>query len=291
MTKEKRKIVTSYRPPEHPGFLGEGHIARPVIQVAFEQSDPFILLMDDLLEKKDFSPAGGPHPHGGFETVSLVLEGELAGDTHGLKAGDLEMMTAGSGIVHTETIDRPTKLRLLQLWLNLPKKHRNALPRVQRLTAESVPTVSVNGATAKVFSGSFAGVKSPLLNYTPIVIADVAMQPNAIFSTALPSNFSSFLYVIEGVLSVGGEAQELSSGQVGWLDRYPQLEESELILKSGSDGARAILYAAEPQHHEIVSHGPFIADTMDGIKQLYADYRAGKMTHITNVSPEQKLSY
>jgi len=74
--------------------------------------------MDDMLDKKDDTPVGGPHPHAGFETVSLLIEGEMGE----MKAGDLQMMTAGSGVVHTETIDKPTKMRLFQLWLNLPRK-------------------------------------------------------------------------------------------------------------------------------------------------------------------------
>src|SRR3954465_9666247 len=118
----KRKLVQTYTPPGEPGFLGRGHIARPVIQRSFAESDPFILLMDDMLDKKTDEPVGGPHPHAGFETVSLLLEGELGDDVHKMKAGDLQMMTAGSGVIHTETIDKKAYMRLLQLWLNLAKK-------------------------------------------------------------------------------------------------------------------------------------------------------------------------
>jgi quercetin 2,3-dioxygenase len=103
MKTNSRELTTVYAPPSHPGFLGAGHIARAVIQIQFKDSDPFIILMDDMLHKKDYQPAGGPHPHGGFETVSLLLEGEMGDERHGLRAGELEMMTAGSVIVHTET--------------------------------------------------------------------------------------------------------------------------------------------------------------------------------------------
>ena len=77
----KRKAARIYAPPSHPGFLGKGHIARPVIQSDYAESDPFIILMDDMLDKKDDEPAGGPHPHAGFETVTLLLEGTLWGRT------------------------------------------------------------------------------------------------------------------------------------------------------------------------------------------------------------------
>src|SRR6266542_2041324 len=111
----KRSLVQIDTPMGQPGFLGGGHIARPVIQRSFFESDPFIMLMDDILDKKDNEPTGGPHPHAGFETVSLLLEGEIGDEAHKMKAGDFQMMTAGSGIIHTETIEKKTRMRRLQL--------------------------------------------------------------------------------------------------------------------------------------------------------------------------------
>ena len=100
----ERKLTSVYKPASAPGFLGKGHTASPVIAVDFAESDPFIMLMDDKLDKTDNVPVGGPHPHAGFETVSLLLQGEMGEGEHAMKAGDFEIMTAGSGIVHTETI-------------------------------------------------------------------------------------------------------------------------------------------------------------------------------------------
>ena len=124
----KRKVIKSYTPSDERGFLGPDHTARAVIQVPFTVSDPFILLMDDMLDKKDNTPVGGEHPHAGFETVSLLLEGEMGDKRHKMKGGDLQIMTAGSGIVHTETMDKIASMRWLQLWLNLPKNDRWAAP-------------------------------------------------------------------------------------------------------------------------------------------------------------------
>src|SRR5215212_5451678 len=137
----KRSLIHIDTPQDQPGFLGYGHVARPVIQRSFAESDPFIMLMDDMLDKKDNTPSGGPHPHAGFETVSLLIEGEMGE----MKGGDFQMMTAGSGIIHTEIIDRPTKMRLLQLWLNLPKKDRWAPPRLQDLAREHAPHLTEQG--------------------------------------------------------------------------------------------------------------------------------------------------
>ncbi|WP_300601886.1 pirin family protein [Niabella sp.] len=116
----ERAIVKTETPEARQGFLGAGHTARQLVGADFAASDPFIMLMDDVLDKKDFQPAGGAHPHAGFETVSLLLEGEIGDEAYKMHSGDFQLMTAGSGVVHTETIDRPMQLRLLQLWLNLP---------------------------------------------------------------------------------------------------------------------------------------------------------------------------
>ena len=287
----KRKLETVYKPAAGPGFLGKGHTASPVIAVDFTQSDPFIMLMDDKLEKTDDIPVGGPHPHAGFETVSLVVNGEFGEGEHAMSAGDFEIMTAGSGIVHTETISQPTKMRLFQLWLNLPKKDRQTTPRVQRLKSEHVPGLSAKGVHVKVYSGSFAGVTSPIRNHTPLIIADISMDAGASITGMIPADFSTFLYVIEGAVNAGADGRILAVDQVGWLDRADSPGVSELALTGSDKGARLVLYAAQPQHHEIVSHGPFIADSMDDIRRLYSKYRAGQMEHINEVAAEQQISY
>src|SRR5687767_781471 len=102
----KRKLVRTETPAPHTGFLGPDHIARAVVTGEFRDTDPFIILMDDRLDKKDTTPVGGAHPHAGFETVSFLLEGEVGDEAHTMKTGDFQLMTAGSGIVHTETIDK-----------------------------------------------------------------------------------------------------------------------------------------------------------------------------------------
>jgi len=212
-------------------------------------------------------------------------------EEHGLKTGELEIMTAGSGIVHTETIDRPTKLRLLQLWLNLPKENRKASPRVQKLTRENVPVSNENGVTTRVYSGSFRGLTSPVKNYTPVIVAELIMQANASLEAELPYDYTTFIYAIEGDSLVGQEEKRLNENEVGWLNRSEISGNSSVKITAGTTGARVVLYAAQPQRHEIVSHGPFIADSMDEIRQLYSEYRSGKLKHITEVSQDKQIVY
>lgn len=214
----KRKLVRIETPKPERGFLGPDHTARAVITGGFSASDPFILLMDDYLDKKDTTPVGGAHPHAGFETVSLLLEGEVGDAAHKMTGGDFQIMTAGSGIVHTETIDKAAIMRLLQLWVNLPKKDRLAKPRVQDLPLEHVPTLKENGVHIKLYSGSLAGLASPVENYVSMVIADVRIEPGVSTTLDIPANFNTFLYVFDGSVVVGEDEKELNKYQVGWLD-------------------------------------------------------------------------
>jgi quercetin 2,3-dioxygenase len=285
----KRKLIKINTPEGQPGFLGAGHTARPVITGSFSESDPFIMLMDDILDKKDNEPVGGPHPHAGFETVSLLLEGEIGDDEHKMKGGDFQMMTAGSGVVHTETIDKIAKMRLLQLWLNLPKKDRAATPRVQDLPLEHVPALSKNGVHIKLYSGSLEGLVSPVQNYTPMIIADITIDAGVITIQQVPANYNTFLYVIKGSVKVGEDEKQLSQEQVGWLDLFGDNASSDLKLTAGEDGVRFVLYAGKPLGENIVSYGPFIADSSEDIKRLYQEYRDGKMKHISTVPESQKI--
>lgn len=286
-----RNIVSIKTPPAQPGFLGPDHIARAVVYREFQHSDPFILLMDDFLDKKDDEPVGGPHPHAGFETVSLLLEGEIGDETHTMKQGDFQMMTAGSGIVHSETIEGRSRMRLLQMWLNLPKADRWTEPRVQDMSFKSAPVAEGKGVKTVLYSGAFAGVHSPVKNHVPLIVADIRLQPGAKLAESLPGSYNAFLYVIEGDVTVGDDGQVLKINQIGWLSRGTMGETSGLTIVAGADGARVVLYAGEPQHDEIVSHGPFISDYQEEIKELYSDFRHGKMRHVSTLSDGQRFNY
>jgi redox-sensitive bicupin YhaK (pirin superfamily) len=285
----KRKLINIYAPQGEPGFLGQGHTARPVITGGFSVSDPFIMLMDDLLDKKDTTPVGGPHPHAGFETVSLLLEGEIGDDAHKMKGGDFQLMTAGSGIVHTETIDTIAKMRLLQLWVNLPKKDRNATPRVQDLPLEHVPASSEKGVHIKLYSGSLAGLTSPVQNYVPMIIADITIEKKTNTVLQIPANYNTFLYVLDGSVKAGEDEQPLQQDQVGWLDLPGGNMQSELSLSTGEERVRFVLYAGKPTGENIVSYGPFIADSSEDIQRLFHEYRQGKMKHISTVPESQRI--
>ncbi|GAB3041634.1 pirin family protein [Spirosoma pulveris] len=285
----QRTVSRLYTPHNEQGFLGAGHVARTVVTGGFEKTDPFIFLMDDWLDKKDDEPAGGPHPHAGFETVSLLVDGEIKERLESMKKGDFQLMTAGSGTVHTETIDGPTQGRLFQLWLNLPRKDRWVTPRIQLLPAEQVPVLDKESVTMRLYSGTLAGIHSPIRNYTPLIVAEFTMQAGVDNSVEFPAHFNAFLYVISGSVQIAGK--DINQDQVAWLDMFDTQEASNLTLLAGQNGVRFVLYAAEPTHESIVSYGPFIADTQTEIADLYKQYRNGRMTHIAAASDTQKLTY
>lgn len=274
------------RPAAEPGFLGEGHTAVPVIRSEqFERNDPFILLMDDHIHLKGDRPAGGPHPHAGFETVTFVLEGQLHyRDRNGegrLEAGDVQWMTAGRGVIHTETIDRAVDLRILQLWLTLPRKYRWVSPASQDIRSSSVPVRREPGAELRLYSGSSGGLKSPTRNYVPVTLADIRLDPNASIIQDLDHADNGFVYGIEGTYRV--EDQDLRAGEIGWLNRPRGRGSGAVRINAGESGARLMLYAGRMQHEPIVHHGPFIGDTNEDIIRAYQNYRAGHMGHISAI--------
>jgi redox-sensitive bicupin YhaK (pirin superfamily) len=122
-----------------------------------------------------------------------------------------------------------------------------------------------------------------------MILADIQLQANSRIAQQIPASFNTFLYVIEGDLFVGEENKILIENQVGWLDRFSEDTGSELSLRSGEKGSRVILYSAQPTNDQIVSYGPFIADTQEDIKRLYKDYREGKMKHISTVPESQQI--
>ncbi len=286
----KRKLIRIDTPPGHQGFLGPDHTARAVIQRDYSESDPFIMLMDDVLDKKNNDPVGGRHPHGGFETVTLIVDGEMGDESDKMSAGDFQIMTAGSGIIHTEAIKEKTFVRILQLWLNLPREQRWVEPRVQNISHERVPVVSQDGLNIKIYSGSLSGVSSPLSNYTPLIVAEINLSGGITTTQLIPANFNTFLYVLNGTVSIGDDEQVVRTNQVGWLDKYFESEQSELKLTAGDSGARMILYSGQPQGDPIVSHGPFIGDNQQDIIRLYNDYRQGKLKHISSVAEGQQVN-
>lgn len=280
-----RTIDKIETPLLQPGFLGPGHQAAALVDGRqFQRTDPFMILMDDQLDLPGGPPVGGAHPHAGFETGTLVLQG----NQHEWKTGSFELMTAGKGIVHTEEITTQTNVRILQLWLVLPPEHRWAEPYHQQLLLEDVPTSKTEAREIRVYSGSSNGLTSPLKNLTPFTLVDFKLSATTTVTQQLPAGYNGFMFVVEGTLSVGDV--RISEGQTGWLNAAGP-EESQIDFMASSQGARFVLYAAKPHNAPVVSYGPFIGDTEDDIRRLYSEYRQGKMPHLNDLPENRKVRY
>lgn len=270
----------------HQGFLGKGHSALAVLDgVPYLESDPFILFMDDKLNLPGGEPVGGAHPHAGFETLTLVLQG----NEKDWKTGSFELMTAGKGIIHTEEITSEQNLHILQVWLALPPEKRWAKPFWQKINLEDVPTIRNENYRILLYSGKSNGLISPLKNHTPLTLVDFKIKANHSVSQELPTDFSGLVYVLNGVVQVGNKTIE--SGQAGWLDKPTGDSQSEISFSSTSDETHFILYAAKAHNAPVVSHGPFIGDTKEDIARLYKEYRNGEMPHLNKLPNNQKIDY
>jgi redox-sensitive bicupin YhaK (pirin superfamily) len=288
MSRQRRidRVITV--PPLAPGFVGPGHLAAQVVSPeAFALNDPFIMLADDHLDIGD-RPVGGPHPHAGFETVTLILDGVIYDRDEGgvIQAGEVQWMTAGRGIIHGENVGTKGRVRLLQLWLTLPKDRRWTTPAFQDIRTSAVPVRREPGVAVRVYSGSSGSYRSATRNQVPVTIAEFAMEARAAVDQDLPSSFNGFVFVIDGSITVGDDETLLRTGQVGWLDRPETGDGSVVRIIAGDQGARLVLYAGQPQHDPIVSHGPFIGDSKEDIARLYTEYRAGGFERMSNLARE-----
>jgi quercetin 2,3-dioxygenase len=273
-------------PPLAPGFAGAGHTAAPVISMEeFAQTDPFIALMDDHLDM-GARQVGGAHPHAGFETVTLLLDGTIHDPDEGglIHAGEVQWMTAGRGIIHGENARALGKVRLLQLWLTLPKADRWTAPGFQDLHVDRVPVRREPGVDVRVYSGASGGVQAPTRNHVPVTIVEMTMKPRASIEQDLPATYNGFAFVVDGSVRVGEDATPLGRNQVGWLDRLRGESGSILRLAAQEEGARLVLYAGQPQGTPIVAQGPFIGDTVDDIKRSYQEYREGRFPRMSEIA-------
>jgi redox-sensitive bicupin YhaK (pirin superfamily) len=270
-TRPLSRIVTT--PPAAPGFIGEGHTAVEVVAPsALGLSDPFVLLMDDRLDIARRRQIGGAHPHAGLETVTLILEGTLHDRDEGtLGAGDALWMTAGRGIVHSESVEAVGRSRVLQLWIALPAHERETSPRFEVIRKESAPVSRAPGVEVRLYSGASGSLRSPTRNVVPITLMDVALGPGAALREELPGAYNGFVYVVDGSVRIGRDT--LAAGQVGW---FAPSDRGALVATAADRGARFVLYAGRPIGEPLIQHGPFVAGSRAEIAEQYRRFRVGE---------------
>ncbi|KAL0485925.1 hypothetical protein AKO1_012166 [Acrasis kona] len=239
----------------------------------FEQYDPFLLMFEDWIGRnKGFED----HPHRGIETVTLVLEGQIEhGDNRGnfgvLNVGDVQWMTAGSGLEHRE-MPHGNGGRTLQLWLNLPPDHKMTTPRYQDIRATSMPTIEEEGVKIRLISGSLEGKTSSTQNIVKTLCLEGFIKKGFSKTIHIPSKYHSFLYLISGRGKFGKEKKSVSHGHVIWT----RSNEDGLLFVESEEDLHFFFAGGEPIKAPVVAHGPFVMNSKEQIMQAFSDYRSGK---------------
>ena len=268
----------------HRDDIGDLVTRRPLPGPQIGQLDPFLFLNHHGPQTYAPNNRGlpfGPHPHRGFETVTFILEGELAhldsgGHESIIRAGGVQWMTAGSGLVHAEVSPESFKraggpMEILQLWVNLPSRLKMTPPAYVGLQADAIPKIALNGgqATAELISGWLDGEIGPITSLTGVEMSVVRFEAGGVARLPAPADRSVFFYVVSGRVAVGETPVE------HWKLVEFEADGDEIQVSAISDAV--ILYGhADAIGEPVFSHGPFVMNTREEIIQAIEDYNAGK---------------
>jgi len=272
-----------------PQLEGEGMIVTRSFPTArIDHLDPFLLLdrMGPVAHGPGEAKGAPDHPHRGFETVTYVLEGAIehrdSQGNHGqIGAGDVQWMTAGSGVIHSEMPSEEIRrnggrLHGFQLWVNLPRRDKMMKPRYQEVRSADIPTaISSDGlVTVTVLAGESLGTRATIDTRTPILYLHVKLAAGARFTQAIPPAYNAFAFVIGGEASFGGTATR--ENDVAIFDG----DGDEVTIVS-EIGAELLLIGGVPLHEPVARYGPFVMNTPGEIRQAMIDYQSGRFGDIS----------
>ncbi len=250
------------------------------------ESDPFLLF--DHFGPINYEPGGATgvpaHPHCGFEAITYMLGGEVEhrdswGGQAEIKAGDVQWMTTGSGLIHSELVTEKFKksggvMQGLQIWVNLPQKNKQVKPRYQHIKKNTIPAISINdNIEIKVLAGEIRGVKSKVQTYSPVTIFDIQFSKPDMTQLKLDKELNLMIYIIDGQLQFADFNKIANKGDMVFFDQ----SNDDLKLASISEKGSYLLLAGKPLNEPLARYGPFIANTESEVKQAMLDYQDGKM--------------
>jgi hypothetical protein len=287
--RETSRIVTAHRQREGAGFI----VRRPVPTQGLDTVDPFLLL--DEMGPIAYAPGeavGAPdHPHRGFETITYMLEGEFehedsAGHRGTLKPGDVQWMTAGAGIVHSEMPsraiqDKGGRVHGFQIWVNLPARLKMTRPRYQEVAAKGIPEAQTGDghARVRVIAGEALGVRAVIDTHIPIVYQDWTVDAGADATVALARDQQAMAYVFQGSVLAGNDGKEIRDGQLAIFGAGDSVR-----FRGAEGGGRLLLLAGVPIREPVARYGPFVMNTQEEIFQAVRDYQSGRMGEITRTA-------
>ena len=279
----------------HPGsthMVGDGFPVRNLFPSndLDREVDPFLML--DYAGPQLFSPTDHPrgvgeHPHRGFETVTIMYEGAVAhrdsaGNSGVIGPGDVQWMTAASGIVHEEMHEKDWAKKggtfhAIQLWVNLPKTHKMSRPGYQTILDADIPAIDLGDGTGRlrVIAGSFQGRRGPARTFTPIELYDLQLKAGNDLSLTLPAEDNTAVFVLQGRASANG-SQAAGEAELIVLKRNG----SQVTIEAKED-SRLLIMSGKPIEEPIARYGPFVMNTKAELIEAVQDYQAGKMGHLS----------
>ena len=286
LTRTVAGIVNSIETLEGGGFL----VRRPFPKATFSEFDPFLLL--DEMGPMELGPGeakGAPdHPHRGFETVTYLLSGDMEhkdsrGHAGRLQPGDVQWMTAGAGVIHSEMPAREFardggRMHGFQLWVNLPKRDKMMKPRYQEIPNSRIPkAMSADGRVrVSVIAGEAMGEKAVIETRTPIIYLHYWIEPGGVGTQQVPEEYNAFAYLVEGDGLFGAEGQRAGDGQMVLFAQDG--DEVRIENSANAQGTlEVLLIGGVPLNEPIARYGPFVMNTEGEIRQAIEDYRLGRM--------------
>ena len=289
-TATSKRILGLYRPAST-HMVGDGFHVRNLFPSndLGEHISPFLML--DYMGPSTYAPTDTPrgvgeHPHRGFETVTILYQGEIehrdsAGNSGKLAPGDVQWMTAASGIVHEEKHERNFAarggtLQGVQLWVNLPKRHKMSPPRYQEIAAARIPSVELpdHAGSVRVIAGEHRGIRGPAATFTPLNVWDVRLTASSSARFDVPEGHIAAAVVLEGRASVAG-SPALGDAEMALLS----LEGTEVSIEAAVP-TMILFLTGVPLGEPVVSSGPFVMNTGQEIYQAIQDYQSGRMGHL-----------
>ncbi|MFH6973874.1 pirin family protein [Neisseria sp. 23W00296] len=285
-----RSIKKIYNAPRT-HWVGDGFKVAPLFSHMGEDKQTSPFLMFDYAAPMEFSPNSGKprgvggHPHRGFETVTIAYSGEVSHrDSSGggtIRQGDVQWMTAGSGIVHEEFHSpefsaKGGSFEMAQLWVNLPHEHKRTAPRYQHLPAAEIPVVADEASSVRVIAGEYQGRRGAADTFTELNVWDVTVNEGAETAITVPAGHNLAIVVRHGEIELNGEAA-IQPTQLAVFER----EEGEIrIRNSGSGKAEILLLSGEPIDEPIAAYGPFVMNTQEELAESIREFNAGKYGYL-----------